>query len=69
MPCFWLVICHAAANQTVSGVRVRWKIVPAVGEVCRPQLAHSRRPLLSSQPTRPPHTGQDQPPGQRSQSS
>ena len=27
------VISHAAANHSVSGVRVRWKIVPAVTEV------------------------------------
>jgi len=31
-PCFWLVTYHAAANQVVSGVLVRSKIVPAVGE-------------------------------------
>jgi hypothetical protein len=32
MPFFWLVRRQAAANQTVSGVRVRWKIVPAVAD-------------------------------------
>ncbi len=30
MPCFWLVMYQAAANQTRSGVRVLSKIVPAV---------------------------------------
>ena len=30
MPCFWLVICHAAANHSRNGVWLRWKIVPAV---------------------------------------
>jgi len=30
MPCFWLVISHAASNHSRSGTRVRAKIVPAV---------------------------------------
>jgi hypothetical protein len=39
-----------AVNQTVSGVRVRSKIVPAVTEVRWPQAAHMMRPSLSRQP-------------------
>ncbi len=44
MPCFWLIICHAVANQTVSGVRVLWKIVPAVADTRRWQSGHHHRP-------------------------
>lgn len=33
IPCFWLVISHAAANHVGNGVRVRWKIVPDVTDV------------------------------------
>jgi hypothetical protein len=32
-PFFWLVTAHIARNQTVSGLRVSWKIVPAVTEL------------------------------------
>jgi hypothetical protein len=31
MPSFWVANSQQAANHTVSGVRVRSKIVPAVG--------------------------------------
>ena len=44
IPCFWLTISHAAANHTVSGVRVPWKIVPAVADTRRPQTPHDHRP-------------------------
>jgi hypothetical protein len=37
-------------NHTVSGVRVRSKIVPAVTEVRSPQPEHSNRPSPSRQP-------------------
>jgi hypothetical protein len=54
-----------ARNQVGSGVRVSWKIVPAVTEVCRPQAAH-----WNSAPTGhdfvPPHFGQRKPLGHRS---
>ena len=39
-----------AVNQTVSGVRVRSKIVPAVTEVRLPHLEHMYRPSPSRQP-------------------
>ena len=34
MPFFAVTIRWMAANQTVSGSLVAWKIVPAVGDVC-----------------------------------
>jgi hypothetical protein len=39
IPSFWLENSQQAVNQTVSGVRVRSKIVPAVTEV---RAWHSR---------------------------
>jgi len=33
IPSFWLANSQHAVNQTVSGVRVLSKIVPAVGEL------------------------------------
>jgi hypothetical protein len=36
-----VVTHHIARNQTGNGVRVSWKIVPAVTEVWQPQPAHS----------------------------
>jgi hypothetical protein len=39
-----------AWNQTVSGVRVLSKIVPAVTEVRREQPPHSTRPSASRHP-------------------
>jgi hypothetical protein len=68
IPCFWLVICHAAANQIVSGVRVPWKIVPAVAETRRPQTPQDHRPSASFHAFVPRHTGHKNPSGQRSQS-
>ena len=43
-PSFWRGEQPARVNHTVSGVRVRSKIVPAVTEVRAPQPAHSYRP-------------------------
>src|ERR1035437_2561883 len=43
MPPFPLVRCQAAENQTVSGVRVPWKIVPAVADTRRSQPAQRHR--------------------------
>src|SRR5437899_8985168 len=40
-PYFWVVTHHMARNHTGSGVRVSWKIVPAVTEVWQPHPAHS----------------------------
>jgi hypothetical protein len=55
-------------NQTVSGVRVRSKIVPAVGEVRCPHAEHFERPSAVRQPRACPQLGQTNPSGQRSHS-
>jgi hypothetical protein len=41
MPSFWVANSQRAVNHTVSGVRVRSKIVPAVTEVRPWQAARS----------------------------
>ena len=43
-PLFAEVIYQATANHTVSGVRVRWKMVPAVTDTRRRQPSHQNRP-------------------------
>ena len=50
MPSFCAANSQQAVNHTVSGVRVRSKIVPAVTDVRRWQAAHSNRPSPSRQP-------------------
>jgi hypothetical protein len=61
----WLATHHIARNQVGSGVRVSWKIVPAVTDVWRPHAAHSKsRPIGHALP--PPHFGQRNPSGHRS---
>ena len=56
-----------AANHVVNGVCERWKIVPAVTDVCRPQPAHIHKPRrLVRHALSPPQTGQTNPSGQRS---
>ena len=55
-------------NQTVSGVRVLSKIVPAVTEVRASQPVHLSRPSLIRQPPERPQRSQTNPPGQRSHS-
>ncbi len=55
-------------NHTVSGVRVRSKIVPAVVEVRTWQPEHSNRPSPSRQPPAWPQSKQTKPPGHRSHS-
>ena len=57
-----------AVNQTVSGVRVRSKIVPAVTEVRPPHLEHMYRPSASRQPVSRPQPEQAKPAGHRSHS-
>ena len=57
-----------AVNQTVSGVRVRSKIVPAVTEVRLPHLEHMYRPSPSRQPVSRPQPEQAKPAGHRSHS-
>src|SRR5699024_4178690 len=67
-PFFCEVTSHTAANHVDSGVRVRWKIVPAVTDVCRPHAAHMNRTLAVRQPRVHAHTGHTNPSGQRSRS-
>ena len=68
MPSFWVANSQQAVNHTVSGVRVRSKIVPAVTDVHERHAAQRNRPSPSRQPPRPPQSGQTNPPGQRSHS-
>jgi hypothetical protein len=56
-----------AANQTVNGVRVRSKIVPAVTEVRPPHRAHMNLPSPSRHPPCP-QSGQEKPEDHRSHS-
>lgn len=44
-------------NQTVRGVRLLWKIAPAITELWHPGAAHSCRPTRNSQARTPPHAG------------
>ena len=50
MPSFWVANSQHAVNHTVSGVRVRSKIVPAVTEVRASQPAHLSRASLIRHP-------------------
>jgi hypothetical protein len=68
MPSLPLANSQQALNHTVSGVRVRSKIVPAVTEVRPPQAAHMKRPSPSRQPLAQPQPGHTKPSGQRSHS-
>jgi len=68
IPSFWEANSQHAVNHTVSGVRVRSKIVPAVTDVRAAQPAHSNRPSASRQPSACPHAGHTNPSGQRSHS-
>jgi hypothetical protein len=52
-----------AENQTVSGVRVRSKIVPAVTDVRLPHSVHMNLPSSSRHPPGCPHAGQMKPEG------
>ncbi len=51
MPSFCVANSQHAVNHTVSGVRVRSKIAPAVTEVRELHLANPLRPSSSRQPT------------------
>src|SRR5437773_8117690 len=42
-PFFWVVTHHIARNHTGKGMRVSWKIVPAVTEVWHPHPPHSHK--------------------------
>ena len=57
--------CQIARNHSRSGLRVSWKIVPEVTDVCRPQRAHSNHTLRTGQARSCPHPGQRKPSGQR----
>jgi hypothetical protein len=61
-------IRHATANQTVSGVRVLSKIVPAVTDTLRSQPPHFQRESANRHPAMLAQCGQTNPSGQRSQS-
>jgi hypothetical protein len=67
-PFFADVAYHAAANQTVIGVRVSWKIVPAVTDTRRRHGSHQKRPSPSRHAREPWQRGQTKPEGQRSHS-
>ena len=54
-----------AVNQTVSGVRVRSQMVPAVTEVRPRHPEHLSRPSPSRQPPSWPQSAQAKPAGQR----
>jgi len=68
MPFFCEVMNQMAANHVDNGVRIRWKMVPAVTDVCRPHPVHIQRAFAVRQPSASPHAGQTTPSGQRSRS-
>ena len=68
MPSLALAKAQQAANQTVSGVLVRWKIVPAVTDVRCPHAVHIQRPSPVYQPPAESQSGQTNPFGHRSHS-
>ena len=67
MPSLAVAKCQQAVNHTVSGVRVRSKIVPAVTDVLAPHAEHMNRLSPSRQPECP-QVGQAKPSGHRSHS-
>jgi hypothetical protein len=68
MPSFCVANNQHAMNHTVSGVRVRSKIVPAVTEVAERHAAQRNRPSPGRQPPSPPHAGHTKSAGQGSHS-
>ncbi|TDD98994.1 hypothetical protein E1269_27955 [Jiangella asiatica] len=60
-PFFCDVTNQVAANHVASGVRVQWKIVPTVTDVCRPQAAHMSSALPVRQHAPAPQRGQTNP--------
>src|SRR5882672_2878835 len=64
-PFFCEVTSQIAANHVLSGVRVRWKIVPAVTEVLRPHATHFQCCVDVCQARSPAQTGHRKPSGQR----
>jgi hypothetical protein len=68
IPSFWVANSQHAMNHTVSGVRVRSNIVPAVGEVRAPQPRHISRPSPSCHAPTSPHAAHTKPSDQFSHS-
>jgi len=68
MPSLPAANSQQAVNHTVSGVRVRSKMAPAVTELRAPHTGHMKRPSPSRQPPAWPQPGQTKPAGQRSHS-
>src|SRR3954452_14635626 len=67
IPFLAVATSHIARNQLVSGSLVAWKIVPAVRDTwCRQARHWIFGRVLSHLPSVPPHSGQTNPPGQRS---
>ncbi len=54
-----------AANHVDNGVRIRWKIVPAVTDVCRPQDEHIHLAFAVCQALVDVQAGQTKPSGHR----
>ncbi len=67
-PFFVTAINQAASNQTVSGVRVSWKTVPASTRTRLRQPPHDHPPAGSRQPFSEPQWVQRKPSGHRNQS-
>lgn len=67
-PSFWVANSQHAMNHTVSGVRVRSKIVPAVTDERPPHPAHQTRLSPSRQPPWWLQRGHTKPSGHRSHS-
>ena len=68
MPFFCVVRFQAAADHTVSGVRVSWKIVSAVVDVRFEQTEQIQRPSPMHQPPAGEQSGHTKPSGHLSQS-
>ena len=68
IPSLPVVNSQQAANQTVKGVRVQSKMVPAVTDVRSPHPEHMNRPSPSRQPPGWPQCVQTKPLGHRSHS-
>ena len=66
IPFFCEVTNQIAANHVDNGVRVRWKIVPAVTDVLRWHWRHIHSPVPVRQNSPHSHAGQTNPCGQRS---
>jgi hypothetical protein len=61
-----VVVQMLAADRSVNGACVSWKIVPAMMDVCRPHAAHCNSRFRTSHDFPFPHRGQRKPSGHRS---